>query len=60
MNKQNKEANKYFAVNSVGKSIIPSFPDKKRQTPSKVSDKELAEESYRWDPAGHRFVKIER
>jgi hypothetical protein len=60
MNQTYKEVNKYLAVNSVGKSIIPSFPDKKSQVPFKVSNKELAEESYRWDPSAYRFIKIER
>lgn len=60
MNQRYKEANKYFAVNSVKSSITPSFPDKKGQVPFKFSNKELSEESYRWDPAAHRFIKIER
>jgi hypothetical protein len=60
MNQTNEKANKYLAVNSVGKSIIPSFPDKKRQTSSKVSNKELAEGSFRWDPNVRQFVRVIR
>lgn len=60
MNQTYKEVNKYLAVNSVKSSITPSFSDKKGQVPFKVSNKELAEESYRWDQAAHRFIKIER
>ena len=60
MNKTYEKLNKCLAVNSVGRSIIPSFPDQKRQTPSKVSDKELSEGSFRWDPNVRQFVRVIR
>ena len=60
MNPNDEKINKYFGLNSVRSELKPSFPDKKRQVPFKVSNKDLAEENYRWDPAAHRFIKIER
>ncbi len=60
MNPDNEKINKYFGLNSVRSELKPSFPDKKRKGSFTVSNKELAEESYRWDPSVHRFIKIER
>jgi hypothetical protein len=60
MNQNNEKINRYFGLNSVRSELKSSLPDKKRQAPIKVSDKELAEESYRWDSTVHKFFKIER
>ncbi len=60
MNQGNEKINKYLWLNSVRSELNPSLLDKKGQVPFKVSNKELAEESYRWDPVVHRFIKIER
>lgn len=60
MNQDNEKINKYFGLNSVRSELKPSFPDKKKKFPFKVSNKDLAEENYRWDPAAYRFIKIER
>lgn len=60
MNQSHKETNKYFAINSVKSSENPSFPHKKGQVPFRVSDKELREESYRWDSIFRQFIKIKK
>lgn len=58
MNQTNEKVNKYFAVNSVERSIVPSFSDKKRQVSSTVLDKELSEGIYFWDPVLRQFIKF--
>ena len=60
MNQSHKQTNKYFAINSVKSSANPSFPHKKGQVPFRVSDKELREESYRWDSIFRQFIKIKK
>lgn len=60
MNQTHKEINNYFAINSVKSSANPSFPHKKGKVPFKVSDKELREESYRWDSIFRQFIKIKK
>ncbi len=60
MNKSDERMNKYFAVNAVGRSVTPSFPDQKMKDPVKVSDKELAERVYFWDPILRQFIKFGR
>jgi len=58
MTQKLKESNKYVSMKTVGRSIIPSFPDKKEQNLSKVSDKELSEGSFRWDSNVRQFVRV--
>ena len=60
MNPDNEKINKYFGLNSVKSELKASLPDKKRQVPFKVSDKELAENMVYWDPFIRQFIRVER
>jgi hypothetical protein len=58
MNQEDEELDKYFTVNSVKGSKNAYLFDKKRTEPFRVSDKELAEGIYFWDPVLRQFIKF--
>ena len=60
MNKEREKLNKYLSVNAVRRSAISSFPEKKREVLVKVSDKELAEKVFYWDPSVRQFIRVGR
>ncbi len=55
-----KKANEYLSMNSVKSLSNSSLSDRKRSASYKVSDKELAEDIYRWDPAVRQFIRVRR
>lgn len=50
---------KYLLMNSVEGVLSSSFYDKKRPS-TKVSDKDLKDNSYRWDPNVRQFIRVWR
>lgn len=56
---ENTKVNLYLAVNSV-KPLSSSALDQKVTPSYKVSDKELGEDIYSWDPAVRRFIRLRR
>lgn len=60
MNQNSETLNKYFGLNSVRSELNPSLPDKKKKTSFKVSDKELAENMFYWDPSIRQFIRVRR
>jgi hypothetical protein len=57
VNQTKEKVNKYLGLNSVKGS---STGDIKRDRVRMVTDKELKEVSYRWDPAVRRFIRVKR
>lgn len=58
MNTTAEKMNKYLGVNAIKHASNSSLPDKKRPSSYQVSDKELSDGTYRWDPNLRRFIRI--
>ena len=60
MNKTAKKMNKYLGANSIRHASNSSLPYKRRPSSYQVSDKELSDGIYRWDPSTCQFIRIKK
>ena len=60
MNQPKEKLNKYFRVKPEKEVWKSSYLDKKKGISYKVSDKELAENLFYWDPTIRQFIRSRR
>ena len=60
MDKPAEKMNKYVGINSINPASNTSLPNRKRTVSYKVSDKELSDGIYRWDPGVCQFIRVKR
>ncbi len=60
MSKNLHKENKYLRINAVKEMKRSSLSQKKETSFHKVSDQELAENIYHWDPYLRQFIRTKR
>jgi hypothetical protein len=60
MNLTSEKSKKDLAENFIESSKTRSLSDQKRELSYKVSDRELYENMYYWDPSIYRFIRVGR